>query len=153
LEQTASLDALAEAAARLGTEAQNQADLREMVRSRWAQLIRDPKPEDVDNYPGVTARLLELTVRCGLDLNGSLQDVDRHPMRSRILYQFVHRLPESIPRETRGPLYAKTLELLRDKDLPKSVAAVAVLLARDIPDSFMSIMRGVLREATGDDNS
>jgi hypothetical protein len=145
LEQTALWGAVAEAAARAQLGAARGEALRAAVQERWQALMTCPEPDDVDNFPGIAASLLELQARSGLDLGAPLAQVEAHrTMRPWIFHQLAQRNLDFLDRAARVDIYVRTVAALVERGEARSVATMGTLLAREAPETYLATMRRLL---------
>jgi hypothetical protein len=146
LEQTAIWDSVAGAAATLGQRARSQTVLATAARETLHTLLACENPDDVDNYPGITARVLEVACRTGDPAITPLDGLNPlGGMRIWVLQQFARRPLEFLDAGTRATVYIETLKALIQKTQLQSFAELVSRIARDYPDGVEQILKRALK--------
>lgn len=140
LAQTAVLDAFADAL-RTTREAALPAEigLAQVAAGRLAEILKDY--ECIDNFTGVAARLVEISVRAGADAQPLLETVESHSQDARLLFALSSRSVDYLPKDLRERLYSSAVRALMSRGEPQSAAAVLSAAARDVPAMLSTVMR------------
>lgn len=142
LEETAVWNAVAGAAAQLRRE-HDWSSLGAIVKARWDALMTHPDPEDVDNFPGLVACILEIAGRCGVAWDPLMDEVLRHSTKSwNILYQLAQRPLDFLDDGRRSAVYVMTLRALLDRGFSRAYAAILKRFADDLPDACEVFLQG-----------
>lgn len=141
LELTAVLQAMVDAARRVGDPSLFSQEVTRCVSTLYGTYMQAHEDE-VDNIPGVVARLLELLGRSGQSLDRQLDDIVSHPLGSQILYLCMQSGLDFIPPESRNCWYAAILKTLSREGQRDEFVETIQLIVRD--ESMHQSLPGIL---------
>jgi hypothetical protein len=133
IEQTAVLEAVASWLQERDLPSATLNELSSIVMALLRSLLEDPQFGVIDNFPGLVACLVEMSVRLNDDAASKLDDVSRHPAAFRILYQLVHRDVRAFRPDTRVDLFERAIKSLASQQQGQSIARVLARAAQLLP--------------------